>query len=157
MFCQQNTYVFCHKTLYCFAIRLTIVITTSVRTVLQIIVSNTKDDLRPHRPPHLPLSPPYWRRRHRCHGCHVVAAIAIATVSSVIAAAFWLIVFPRAASATAAIACPRRCRCWLPTQLPLLQRPQTAARCYFLHNRCLSFNRCSPWWCSKYYMGQVIF
>ena len=40
-----------------------------------------KDELRPHRPPPLPLSAPCWRRRHRCHGCHVVAAIAIAAVS----------------------------------------------------------------------------
>ena len=73
------------------------------------------------------------RRRHvghhRCHGCHVVAAIsavAIAdatatdpnisavtsTVSAAIATAFWLIVVcPCAASALATVACPHACRC----------------------------------------------
>ena len=42
----------------CFAIRLAIVI-TSVRTVMQLLVSTMKDDLRPHQqPPYLPLSAP---------------------------------------------------------------------------------------------------
>jgi len=45
-------YLFWIKTHLCFTIRLTIVI-TSVHTVMQIIVSNTKDDLRPHWPPPL--------------------------------------------------------------------------------------------------------
>ena len=70
----------------CFAICLPIVI-TSVRTVMQIIVSTMKDDLHPHWPPPLPLSAPppsllpwlprfccHCRRHHcncncHCHGC----------------------------------------------------------------------------------------
>jgi len=51
-------------------------------------------------------------------------------------ATFWLIfVCPCAASASATIACPRACRCWLPTPLPLLSRPLTAAPCSFSCNR----------------------
>ena len=89
------------------------------------------------RPPPLPLSAPCWRRRHRCHGCRVVATIATvaiaaatvtaaaisaatSTVSTAIATTFWLIVVcPCAASALATAACPCRCRHWLPTPLPL--------------------------------------
>ena len=53
---------------------------------------------------------------------------AVTTVYSVIDATFWLMfVCPHAASATATIACPRCCCCWLLTQLALLLRPQTAA------------------------------
>ena len=119
---------------------------------MQIIVS-TKDDLRPHQPPPLPLSAPCWRRHHRCHGCCLVATIATvtiaaatataaaisaitSTISAAIATAFWLIVVcPCAASASATVACPHACRCWLPAPLPLLSWPQTAAPCSFRHNR----------------------
>ena len=124
---------------------------------MQIIVS-TKDDLRPHRPPPLPLSlsAPCWLCRHRCHGCRVVATIvtvaiaaataaaavisaATSTVSAAIATAFWLIVVcPCAASASATIACPRRCRHWLLTPLPLLPWLRTAAPCSFRCN-CVMF------------------
>ena len=65
------------QTLLCFAIHLTIVTSHLYHmypTVMQIIVS-TKDDLRPHRPPPRPLLAPCWRRRHRYHGCRVVATI----------------------------------------------------------------------------------
>jgi len=135
----------------CFAIHLTIVI-TSLPTVVQIIVS-TKDDLHPHWPPPLPLSVSCWRRRHCCHGCRIVAAIAavaiaaatataatisavISTISDAIATAFWLIIVSLcAASASATIAWPCACRCWLPTPLPLPSRPQTAAPCSFRRNR----------------------
>ena len=85
MFCQskhicilnQNTFVFCHtpdscyhKCMYCHA-------------KLQIIVSTTKDDLRPHWPPPLPLSVPCWHHCNRCHGCHIVAAIAAVAIATV--------------------------------------------------------------------------
>ncbi len=135
------------KTLLCFAMLLTIAI-TSVPYIpycyAQIILS-TKDDLRPHRLPPLPLSVPCWHRHHRCHGCRVVATIATvaiaaatataavisattSTVSAAIATVFWLIVLcPCAASASATVACPRRCHRWLSTPLPLSPRPQTAA------------------------------
>ena len=103
--------------------------------------------------------------RHRCHGCRVAAAIAAvaiaaatataaavsaATVFAAIATAFWLIVVcPCASSASATVACPRRCCRWLPTPLPLSVRPQTAASCSFRHNHCLCFYHCfyhcSPW------------
>ena len=57
-FAKQNTFLFWIKILMCFAIRLAIVI-TSVRTVMQLLVSTMKDDLRPHQqPPYLPLSAP---------------------------------------------------------------------------------------------------
>jgi len=86
-------------------------------------------------------SPLPWlpRCRRHCHGCRVVATIAIATVTiatatamaaaisaatSTISAAIFC---PHAASAFATVACPRRCRCWLSTPLPLSPRPQTAA------------------------------
>jgi hypothetical protein len=143
------------KTLLCFGIHLTIFI-TSVPYVTycyaQIIVS-TKDDLHPHRPPPLPLSAPCWRRRHRCHGRRIVAAIAAVTISAAtamaaavsaatrtnsaaIAIAFWLIdVCPFAASASATVACARTCRCCLPTPLALSSHPQTAAPCSFHRNR----------------------
>ena len=125
-----------------------------------LTILSTKDDLRPHRPPPLPLSAPSWRRRHCCHGCHVVAAIAAiaiaaatataaaifaatSTVSADIATTFWLIVVrPCAASASTTIACPRRCRCWLLMPLPLLPQPQTTAPCSFRRNHCLCFNNC---------------
>jgi len=115
-----------------------------------------KDDLCPHRPPPLPLSALCWCDRHRCHGCRVViaiAAVAIAaatataatisavtsTVSAATATAFWLIVvYPYAASALATNACPRACRYWLPTPLPLSSRPRTAAPCSFRRN-CVMF------------------
>ncbi len=62
----------------------------------------------PHLPSPLPLSALCWCRRHRCHGCRFVAAIAAvaiaaatdtaaaisavtSTVSAAIATAFWLI------------------------------------------------------------------
>ena len=147
MFCKTLSL----KTLLCFAIHLTIVI-TSLSTVVQIIVS-TKDDLHPHWPPPLPLSVSCWHRRHCCHGCHIVAAIAaiaiaaatataatisavISTISAAIATAFWLIIVCLcAASASATIAWPCTCRCWLPMPLPLSSRPQTAAPCSFHCNR----------------------
>ena len=143
------------KTLLCFGIRLTIVI-TSVPYVTycyaQIIVS-TKDDLHPHWPPPLPLSAPCWCHRHCCHGHHVVAAIAAVAIdaatataasvsaatrtdSAAIATAFWLtVVCPFAASASATVACACTCRCCLLMPLPLLSRPQTAAPCSFRRNR----------------------
>jgi hypothetical protein len=46
-----------------------------------------------------------------------------------------IVVCPCAASASATVACPHACRCWLPAPLPLLSRPQTAAPCSFRHNR----------------------
>ena len=70
----------------------------------------------------MPLSAPCWRRRHRCHGCRVVTAIATVAIaaatatavavsaatitnSAAIATAFWLIVVcPYAASASATVA-----------------------------------------------------
>ena len=137
--------MFCHTPNNCYHICM-------YPTVMQIIVS-TKDNLRPHRPPYLLLSAPCWRHRHLCHGCHVdtaIAAIAIAaasamaaaisvvtrTVSAAIASTVWLIVVcPCAASDLATVACPRACRCWLPTPLPLSSRPQTAAPCSFRRNR----------------------
>ena len=144
---RQNTFeifllgLFTPKSLLCFGIRLTIVI-TSVPFVpyyyAQTMVS-TKDDLRPHRPPPLPLSVPCWRRHHRCHGCRVVvtiAAITIATATATaatvsvsaatrtelaaIATAFWLIVVcpllpllrpPLPALALAAVGCQPHCNC----------------------------------------------
>ena len=134
-FAKQNTKVFCHKALYCFAIRLTIVI-TSVRTLMQI--SNAKDDLHPHRPPPLPLSVPYWHRRHRWHGCRVVATIATVAIAAATATAATVSAATSNMSACFLVDClpsrcfcyrrrclPRRCRCWLPTQLSLLPRPQT--------------------------------
>jgi hypothetical protein len=75
---ESKHFVFCHTPDNCFA---------SIRTVMQIIVSNTKDDLRPHRPPPLPLSAPCWRRRHHCHGCRVVAAIAAVAIATATATA----------------------------------------------------------------------
>jgi hypothetical protein len=46
-----------------------------------------------------------------------------------------IVVCPCAASASATVACPRRCRRWLSTPLPLSTRPQTAAPCSFRRNR----------------------
>ena len=66
----QNTIVFCHLPNNCYHI-------CTYPTVMQIILS-TKDDLRPHQPPPVPLSAPCWHRHHRCHGCRVVPAIATA-------------------------------------------------------------------------------
>jgi hypothetical protein len=43
----------------------------------------------------------------------------------------------RCPSVSATIACPGHCHCWLPTLLPLLLWPQTAAPCSFPHNQCL--------------------
>ncbi len=99
----QNTFVFCHKPNNCYHI------ICKYPTVMQIKVI-TKDDLRPHRPPPLPLSAPCWRRHHRCHGCRIVDAIAVdaiaaatavaaaisavtSTVSAAIATAFWHLTF----------------------------------------------------------------
>ena len=142
----QNTFVFWHTPNNCYRI-------CTIRTLLLSNNSKTKDDLRPHWPPPLPLSAPCWRRRHRCHGCRVVATIATvaiaaatataaaisaatSTVSAAIATAFWLIVVcPFAASALATVACPCRCRHWLSTPLPLSPLPQTAAPCSFRRNR----------------------
>ena len=167
----ENTKVFCKtlkcfarntvlpQTLLCLAIRLTIVI-TYLHTVMQIV----RKMISAH------ISRPLchcWRCRHRCHGCLIAAAIAAdiaavtiaaatatataaavstaTTMSTVIAAAFWLIVVcPCAASATATIACPRPCCCWLPTQLSLWPRRQTAAPCSFRHNHCLCVYHCFP-------------
>ena len=71
----------------CFAIvRLAIIGITYLCTVMQIIVS-TKDDLRPHRPPPLPLLALCWRRRHCCHGCRVAAVIAAVTIAAATATA----------------------------------------------------------------------
>ena len=132
------------------------------RTVLCVSVyfqkkgqpKSMKDDLHPHWPLPLPLLVPCWRPRHHgCHGCRVVAAIAAVAIaaptamaaavsaatstdSAAIANAFWLIVAcPFAASASATIACPHACRCWLPTPLPMSSPPQTAAPCSFPRNR----------------------
>ena len=59
-----------------------------LRTIMQIIVSTMKNDLRPHRPPPLPLSAPGWRRRHHdCHGCRFVAAIVIVAIAAATAMA----------------------------------------------------------------------
>ena len=52
-FANQNMFVFWIKILLYFAICPTIVV--RVRTGMQILVSTMKDDLRPHRPPPLPL------------------------------------------------------------------------------------------------------
>jgi len=120
------------KTLLCFAISLTIVI-TSVPYIpycyAQNIVS-TKDMTSAH------IGHPL------CHclrhvGAAVTAAMAAAsTVSAAIATAFWLIVVcPCAASALATVACPHRCCHWLSTPLPLLPQPQTPAPCSFRRNR----------------------
>jgi hypothetical protein len=46
-----------------------------------------------------------------------------------------IVVCPCAASALATIACPRRCRRWLSTPLPLSPQPQTAAPCSCRRNR----------------------
>jgi hypothetical protein len=45
----------------------------------------------------------------------------------------------RCLSASATVACPRRCHCWLLTPLPLMPRLQTTAPCSFRHDRCLLF------------------
>ena len=160
-FAKQNTKVFCHKTLTCFVIRLTIGI-TSVRTVMQIVRMMISAHIDP------PLCH-CQRCHHRCHGCRIVADIAAdnaslaittatatatataaavsaaTTVSADIAAAFWLIVvYPRAASAIATVACPRHCRFWLPLQLSLWLWPQTAAPFSFRRNHCLCVYHCFP-------------
>jgi hypothetical protein len=150
------------KTLLCFGIRLTIIVIASVHTIRPYCYANnskTKDYLRPHWPSVAPsatigaMLTPCWRRRHRCLGCRVVATIATvaaaaatataaaisaatSTVSAAIATAFWLIVVcPCAASASATVACPRRCCRWLSTPLPLSPHLQTAAPCSFCRNR----------------------
>ena len=144
----ENTKVFCN-TLYCFAICLSIVI-TSVHTVMQIIVR--KMISTPHRLPPLSLLAQCWRRRHHCNGCHVAAAIAAiviaaatchchssaansaATISAAIATTFWLIVVcPCAASllppplpnpAVAAGGCQRHCHSAAANGCLLLLLPQ---------------------------------
>jgi hypothetical protein len=79
------------------------------------------------------LSPPFQRRHCRCNATAAVISTATSTVSAAIATAFWLIdVCPRAASATATVACPHRCRCWLRTPLPLAPWPHTTAPCPLL-------------------------
>jgi len=127
----------------------------------------------PHRPLPLSLSAPFWQCRHRCHGCRIAAAIAAATamaaaisaaiVSAAIATAFWLIVVcpctaslllpPLPAPAVTAVGCRRRCHCYRACKLvPLAPSAATSASCFY---HC--FYHCSPWWCSKYYLDQVIF
>ena len=125
----QNTLVFCHMPNNCYHI--------CTYCYANNRKYSRKDDLRPHRQPPLPLSA--LSSPLPCHGCRIaadiaadIAAVAAAaatataaavstatTVSAVIAAAFWLIVVcPHAASATATVACPRCCRCWLGNSHP---------------------------------------
>jgi hypothetical protein len=144
---HENTKVFCHTPVNCYHI--------CTYCSANIIVRKMMLTSAPHRPPPLSLSAPCWRRRHRYHGRRVAATIAAvviaaaaatataatisaATVSSAaIATAFWLnAVCPRAASpASATVACPCRCGCWLTPPSPLSPRPQTAAPCSFRRSR----------------------
>ncbi len=118
--------------------------------------NSTKDDLHPTStapsvstgPMLAPPSPLPWLRCCRCHchryhcrcHCHSCCHLHRHRFRCYFYRFLVDCCLPlRCLSASTTVACPRHCRCWLPTPLPLSPWPQTAAPCSFPRNRCLLF------------------